>query len=355
MRRFSRKFRAHLIYLRRPLLNFLPQLSLTLVLMLAGSVCFHELYRFTDEMGIDTARRLTWSEAIFAVWSLIFSEQTFTYPHHWGVRIFYWILPVLGLVVILDGIIRFSYHILRRNDDAQEWNRAMTKTMRRHVVLVGLGKLGLRVLEQLLHLGEDVSVLEKNPQCPNIPFARKKGIPVLIGSGREDGIFDDLNLAEAKSIIIATNDDLANLEIALDARKLNPDIRVVLRLFDQELASKVRESFGISLAFSTSTLAAPVFATSSSDLSILNSFYIRDKLLVVANLEVKAAAQLVGMKVRDLRTQLRVLVVAHERGEDVNFFPDGDTLLQAGDRISVQTDPQRLQTLHEKNGEGTKG
>lgn len=343
VRRFLRRCRAHLIYLRRPILDFLPQLTITLLVMGVGSVCFHELYDFDD-------RQLSWADSTFAVWSLIFSEQAFPYPHHWGVRIFYWVLPVLGLVVILDGIIRFSYHILRRGDQAQEWNRAMTRTLQRHVVLCGLGKLGLRVLEQLLHLGEDVSVLEKDPLCPNIAFARKKGIPVLIGSGREDGIFDDLNVAEAKSIIVATNDDLANLEIALDAKRINPEIRVVLRLFDQELASKVRESFGISLAFSTSTLAAPLFATSSSDVSILNSFYIRDKLLVVANLEVKAGAQLVGAKVRDLRTQHRVLVVAHERGEAVNFFPDGDTQLLAGDRISVQTDPQRLQQLHEKNG-----
>lgn len=342
MRSFFRRCLAHLIYIRRPVVTFLPLFALTIAVMGLGSISFHELY---DE------RPLSWAESTFAVWSLIFSEQVFPYPHHWGVRVFYWVLPPLGLVIILDGIIRFSCHILRRDELARDWNRAVAMTIRRHVILCGLGKLGLRVLEELLQLGEEVIVLEKNPQCPNIAFARKHGVAVLIGTGREDGILDDLNVAQAKSIIIATNDDLANLELALDAKKLNAGIRVVLRLFDQELASKVRESFDISQAFSTSAVAAPLFATSSSDRSIINSFYIRDKLLVVANIEVRAGSQLVGKKVRDLRSQDRSLVVAHERGDSVSFFPDGDTVLQAGDRISVQTDPRKLQDLHRWNGD----
>ena len=59
---------------------------------------------------------------------------------------------------------------------------------------------------------ETVAVLEKDPQCPNLAFARKNGIPVRLGHSREEGVFDDLNVAKAKSIILATNEDPANLE-----------------------------------------------------------------------------------------------------------------------------------------------
>lgn len=339
-RRLARSCLAHWHYLRRPLVEFLPFVALTVGLMATGSVCFHTYYE---------EPRLDWAESTFAVWSLLFAEPAYPYPPHWAVRVFYWIMPLAGLVVVLDGIIRFSYHILRRDDLSREWNRAMAETMRGHVVLCGLGKLGLRVLEQLLQLGEEVTVLEKDARSPNIAYARKHGVPVLIGTGREDGIFDDLNIARAKSIIVATNDDLANLEMALDAKRLNPEIRVVLRLFDQELASKVRESFGIALAFSTSALAAPLFATSSTDPSILNSFYVRDKLLVVANLEIRPGSSLIGRTVRQMRMEDRALVVALERGDTADFYLDGDTTLQAGDRISVQTEPATLQELHRRN------
>jgi Trk K+ transport system NAD-binding subunit len=238
---------------------------------------------------------------------------------------------------------------MRRDETGREWNKAMAATLTGHVILCGLGKLGIRVLQELLQLGEQVIVLEKDPQCPNIAFAQSNGVSVTIGTGREAGIFEDLNVARAKSIIIATNDDLANLEMSLDVKRLSPGIRVVLRLFDQELAEKVRQSFDVSQAFSTSSLAAPLFATSSSDGSIINSFYIRDKLLVVANIEIRRGSELIGRKVRDLRNRDGALIVAHERGAAANFFPDGETTLQEGDRISIQTDPQRLQDIHRWN------
>ena len=108
---------------------------------------------------------------------------------------FYWVLPPLGLVVVLDGIVRFSTHIMRRDGTGKEWIRAMAMTLNNHVVLCGLGKLGIRGLEQLISLKQDVIVLEKNPRCPNIAFAEKHGFAVLVGTGREEGITSRLTPA----------------------------------------------------------------------------------------------------------------------------------------------------------------
>ena len=170
-------------------------------------------------------------------------EHLIEFPDHLLLQAFYFVLPVLGLVVVLDAFVRFGYHFLRRDESGAEWVRAMAKTYSGHVVLCGLGRVGRRTLEQLIELGEDVVVLEKKSDNINIAYAQKHDVPVIIGSGREEGILDDLNVSDAKSIICATDDDLVNLEIALDARKIKPDIRVVLRMLDQEMASKVREAF----------------------------------------------------------------------------------------------------------------
>ena len=86
--------------------------------------------------------------------------------------------------------------------------------MNNHVVMFGLGKLGLRVLQQLLRLGELVVVVERDPLSPNIAYARKNGVPVRIAVGREEGLLRELNIKRAKSLIMATNDDLVNLEVA---------------------------------------------------------------------------------------------------------------------------------------------
>lgn len=343
MKRPFQRLRANVNYLRKPFLRFLPLLLLLVAVLVAGTFCFHDLGR--DNEG----RPLSLLRALYLTWCLIFMEHLLEFPEHWVLQLFYFLLPPLGLVVILDGLVRFSYHVLRRDQTGAEWIRAMAKTYHGHVVLCGLGRVGLRVLQQLVRLGEDVVVLEKNAAHPNLAWARKQGVPVLIGSGREEGILEELNLADAKSLIAATDDDLANLEIVLDARKLKPDIRVVLRMYDQELASKIRESFGIDLAFSTSSLAAPVFATSSSDRSILNSFYVGERLLVVAELTVNAGSPLAEKRIADIGAEHQVFFLSHSRDGTTRHFPPGETTFQPGDKLVVQTTPDTLKLLHQWN------
>lgn len=338
----AQRSRAWLYYLRGPLVSFLPLLVTFALVLTAGSISFHFLY---DQ------HPLGFAEAVFVTWSLLSNQASIDFPTHALLAVFFFVLPPLGLIVILDGIVRFSYHLLRRDETAPEWVCAMCKTMSNHVVLCGLGKLGLRTLEQLLAMGEQVAVLEKNPNCPNLAYARRNGVPVRVGHSREEGVFDDLNVARAKSIILATNDDLANLEMALDARKVRPDIRVIIRVFDQELAAKLRDALGMDLTFSTSELAAPLFATCSSDRSVINSFYVDDRLLSVARLTVNAGSELAGTPVRRLGQELNALVLTHVRGGVSTFHPQADTVLQPGDRITVQTESAALKTIHRLNGD----
>jgi Trk K+ transport system NAD-binding subunit len=342
-KRTIRRIRANVLYLRKPLGELLPQFALLGVVLVSGSICFHFLGTGPD------GKELDYPHSLFVTFTLIFAEYTQPFPDHPALQVFYFVLPLLGLVVILDAIVRFGYYVLRRDETGTLWIRAMARTYSGHVVLCGLGKVGLRVLQQLLRLGEDVVVLEKNPDNPNIAFARRHGVPVLVGTGREEGILNDLNVAHAKSLIAATDDDLANLEIALDARKIKSNIRVVMRLFDQELASKIRESFDIDLAFSTSALAAPVFATASSDRSIVNSFYVGEELLVVARLVVNPGSKLIGKTIRDIKSEHSVFFLAHQRRGFTTNFPAWETVFEEGDQITIQTEPATLKVIHRAN------
>lgn len=334
---------ANFLYLRRPFWQFLPVFVGALLILLAGGIAFEALY-----VGPDGAR-LTFRQALYHTYCLLFMEHLLPFPTHWLLQVFYFALPPLGLAVILDGIVRFSYHILRRDESSGEWVRSMSLTMHDHVVLFGLGKLGLRVLQQLLHLGELVVAVEKDPAGANIAFARQSGVPVLVGHGREPDIFARVNLATAKSIILATDDDLANLEIALDARKIKPDIHVVLRMFDQELAAKIKEAFDIQLAFSTTELAAPLFATASSDPSIINSFYVGSQLLVVAQVQVVPGSTLVGKAVSWLFSELHAITLESRRGEHSTPMPGLATTVAAGDLLTLQADTTALRRVHALN------
>ena len=335
----ERRIRAWLIYLRKPLRRFLPLFGFTMGVVLFGGVLFYFLYDHP----------LTFAQALWTTFALLTGEPVLSWPSHWVLEVLHFIVPLLGLVVVLDGLIRFSYYAFRRDENSPEWVRAMSETMSNHVVLFGLGKVGFRVLQQLIALGEHAVVIEKDDHCPNIAFANKHGIPVRIGNGREEGILDDMNIKHAKSLICATNDDLANLELAIDARKIQPKLRVVLRMYDQELAEKIRESMDIDLAFSTAALAAPLFATASADPAILNSFYVENRLLVIARITPREGSRLLSQTVGQLVKDHQLVVVTYKRGQGTVFHPPMDTQIEPGDVLTLECEPQTLKTLHTLN------
>jgi voltage-gated potassium channel len=149
----------------------------------------------------------------------------------------------------------------------------------------------------------------------------------------------------ARSIVCATDDDLANLNVALDARKLRAGIRVVMRLFDDDLVEKVRSSFEAQ-AFSTSALAAPALAMAALDPSIKNSFQVGGRLMVVAELSVQGS--LSGRSVAQLRDDnVLIIHLVRKNGETI-FDPAGSCCFEAGDVVTVQATLQAYQGLREK-------
>jgi Trk K+ transport system NAD-binding subunit len=129
-----------------------------------------------------------------------------------------------------------------------------------HIVVAGVGSVGLRVVEQLRARGESVVVIDSQENGRYLPAIYAKRLPAIIGDARLERTLRDAGLARAKALLSVTSDDLANLEIGLNAKSVNPDMRVVLRIFDQELAQSLREQLDIHFAFSMSAIAAEVLA-----------------------------------------------------------------------------------------------
>lgn len=125
-----------------------------------------------------------------------------------------------------------------------------------HVVLCGAGDIGFRVLENLLLTGAKVVVIERNPEARFNQQIRELGVPLIIADATLDETLLQAACDRAQSIICATDQDLFNLSIALTARSLNPDIRIVARVYDDDFASEMRQHFGLDIALSSSAIAA---------------------------------------------------------------------------------------------------
>jgi Trk K+ transport system NAD-binding subunit len=226
----------------------------------------------------------------------------------------------------------------------------LADSMSGHIVLVGLGKLGFRTYTLLRELGEKLVVIERSAENQFLETVRRDGTPLFIGDARRHALLVDANVARAKSVVVATDDDLANLETALDARRIAPGVRVVLRMFDQNMADKIREGFNIHLAVSQSAISAPAFATAAIDPSIINSYMVGDRLVVTQRWAVLEGGPLEGRTVGDILAEHQFGVVEHRPVDGPSrLFPSPDTRLASGDRLIVQGPFEAIAALRKKS------
>ena len=221
----------------------------------------------------------------------------------------------------------------------------LASTYEKHRVVCGLGNVGFRVVENLKRYEQDVVCIEQKTATQFVAEIERLNVPVIDGDATSLAALELAGVKKAKAVIAVTDNDLANLEIALNARELNPAIRAVVRMFDQRLAKKIEKSFGITCAFSTSALSAPVFAQSALSENILASFEFGHTTVNAFQLVVYPGLGFVGKKIDDIRHQYEVTVLMHERKDHVDWNPPPTMVLEEGDKLLILTDNSLAQEL----------
>jgi Trk K+ transport system NAD-binding subunit len=221
---------------------------------------------------------------------------------------------------------------------AQALGRKRVTGMSGHVVLIGLGSVGMRVLTGLIDAHRDVVVVEANDDGRFVSQARALGAPVVLGDATLPQTLDLVNLDAAGAVAVMTSNDLTNLEIALALRDRLEGTGVggrhrplVLRLFDRQLAGSVERSFGFRHVRSTSALAAPWFVGAALGLDVLDTFYVELQPFLLARLTVAAGGGLDGSSMQDLSARTRVIALDRAGGAGLEHPPRRGTRFGAGD------------------------
>jgi Trk K+ transport system NAD-binding subunit len=136
-------------------------------------------------------------------------------------------------------------------------------------------------VETLLEMGEQVAVVERDSQSRFVEDLRGR-TAVVIGDARREHTLEAADIRRAKAVAVLTEDDLLNLEIGLQAQQMHPDIRLVLRTFDRELAEKFKKALGIPHILSGSAVAAPVFVQALRHPEAIAAFDWQGRRLVVS-------------------------------------------------------------------------
>ncbi len=229
----------------------------------------------------------------------------------------------------------------------QAFGQQQATTARGHVVVVGLGALGIRVVEGLLAVGRDVVIIERDPAGRYLARARALGVPVVVGDATVRSVLIQAGLPHAAALAAMTSSDLANVETALVARSTAADdeareqpLRVVVRVFDTGLADQVERRFAIHAVRSASALAAPWFVGAALGYEIVSTFYSERQPFLVAKLTVAPSAWLDGVLLSDLTPQVRVVAVIS--GGQVVPRPTRYTRLAAGEQLLLVGPPREV-------------
>ena len=228
--------------------------------------------------------------------------------------------------------------------------------MRGHVVVVGLGTVGLEVVEELVAAGRRVLVIDRDEAGRHHARARALGVPVVIGDATDTAVLDVANLGAAVAVAVLTSDDLVNVETGLVVRERLGErwgsVPVVLRVFDRELAGGVEEGFGFHNVRSTAALAAPWFVGAALGLDVLGTFYVDRTPFLVGRIAVAAGGGLDGLAMRELSERARVIALHRADGRGLEHPPRRDTTFAAGDEAYLVGLPDEVVQVLRRDAPG---
>lgn len=132
------------------------------------------------------------------------------------------------------------------------------------VVVCGLGRFGLQVVEELTTAGVPVVVVTDHRTADD---RRERAVAlaarVVDGDFRQARVRRDAGIASCAGVILTGSSDVDNLETALEIRGETPAIRIVMRHSEPRLARRLEQDFGITSVLAPAVLAADAFVDAS--------------------------------------------------------------------------------------------
>ncbi len=332
-----RRFRAFLYDLLRLIRE--SRFALIGFLVLVGLSASYLLSDPAGGFGRICASDTPWpclAPALYETLKLLTFQSGLSLPTDTLGKALFFAMPVLGLGLIIQGVGAIGRQAFNKSGRLEAWQIALASTFRGHVVVCGLGRIGWRVVRRLVANGCKVVVIERDWDSDFVQPALALRVPVIHGDARDAAILRRAGVSHASAVISDIDDDLLDIEIALAARKMKPDVRVILRSFYDNLDRTLNSAhnFGPNSAFSSSALGAPTFAAAAVSRDIAGVVPLGAELYGVSEITIQPNGRVNGA-LRDIEQtfELRILRRVAANGKSLAY--GAARTVSVGERLTV--------------------
>lgn len=318
------------------------------VATLVGGTIYGELHEFAR----GSAEAIPVFDRPYIMLQLMLLEAPEGVPPEWYLAVFWYLLPAVFIVLVGLGAADFLDLFFNREDDRDRWSEALAMTYRHHTIVLGAGGVGLRVVRDLHDMGMDVVVVDHSPDAEAEEALAKWGTPVVQGDARLAGPLERAGLPGADVFVACTGDDRINLESAMKVREINPEVRIVARVWDRGIGAQM-ERFGLAdVVLSAADLSAPAFAGAALGMEITQTVEVAGQEYSTLRLRATADSFLVRHPVGRIEkdNDLEVVLVGHEGSMTVD--PESDSRIEPGDDVVVFARHDRILDVASRNQRG---
>jgi voltage-gated potassium channel len=259
-----------------------------------------------------------------------------------GLTIFAFIATIL-----VEGIARgvFTGALTERR------RRRTIEQLRDHYIICGYGRVGRRVAKEFRDAGVEYVVLDFNQDA--IEYAKERGDLFVEGNGTNDDDLEETGLARAKGLVASSDSDVDNLYITLSARTARPDLLIVARASEEDVAEKLRRAGADRIVQPYSTagkematlVLRPQVAAFLDVVSVTGGADLLYEEIVVTETSGQAGKSIRALRIRHVTGA--VIVALRRKDGTFDTTPDPDEVLETGDVMIAAGSSDELRRLEE--------
>lgn len=260
-------------------------------------------------------------------------------------RLPWWLeLFSLGLTLLGTAFVGVLYALLTEmllSAKFQLNKRRPTVPVEDHIVIIGLSRLGQKVAALLHRFQQSIVGVSFNPQLDRDLLPE---IPLIVGNLTE--ALNKANLATATSIVVVTDNEMQNLEVALMAGRINPSSNLVIQTYGQHLGEHLQEFLPRAQVLGTYPVAAEVFTGAAFGENIISLFRLHNRTILVTEYQIEAGDTLNGLSLQEVALGYGVVPILHQRPPHPSLLmPAAAIDLKIGDRLVVLATIEGLQWI----------